>query len=49
MEEQEYKESTILKYHTYASRFLRSSFYDMNNPDLKYQIDEFLKKNESSL
>ncbi|TCP58616.1 site-specific integrase, partial [Heliophilum fasciatum] len=31
------------------SRFLRSSFYDMNNPDLKYQIDEFLKKNESSL
>jgi site-specific recombinase XerD len=43
MEKHEYHESTILSYQTYVSRFLRSSYFDEKKPDLKDQINAFLK------
>ncbi len=48
MVEHEYRESTILGYHTYISRFLRSNYYDENNFDIKDQINKFLK-NEATM
>jgi len=43
MEENEYREPTIIGYRTHVSRFLRSIYYNPKNSDLKDQIDKFLK------
>ena len=43
MKEHEYRESTILHYHTYVSKFLRSSYYNEDDPVLKDHINAFLK------
>ena len=47
MEEHEYHENTILGYHTYISKFLRSDYYDKKTPSLADQINEFLKDEAS--
>jgi hypothetical protein len=41
--EHEYHESTILGYHTYVSRFLRSGYFNEKNANITDQITEFLK------
>ena len=41
--ENEYHESTIISYRTYASKFLRSDFYNENDSNIKDQINMFLK------
>jgi len=43
LEEHEYRESTIISYHTYVSKFLRSNYYNEMKSDLKDQIKEFLE------
>jgi site-specific recombinase XerD len=43
MEDHEYRESTILSYLTYVSKFLRSDYYDEKVSNLADQINEFLK------
>lgn len=40
--EHEYRENTIIGYHTYVSRFLQSNYYD-ENFDLRDQINKFLQ------
>lgn len=43
LEQHEYRESTIIGYHTYVSRFLRSNYYNEMKPELKDQINKFLE------
>ena len=39
----DYQESTIVSYHTYVSKYLRSNHYNKKGTGLKEQIDEFLQ------
>ncbi|NQS77007.1 MAG: tyrosine-type recombinase/integrase, partial [Peptococcaceae bacterium] len=43
LEENEYRKTTIISYHTYVSKFLRSCYYDGVRSKLKNQINEFLE------